>query len=237
MKQYYLVFKVTPNLPEHSQSYLPEHIRFASPDQLVIRVHQALNETNEALKSRAEWEIKRELLRIHVLEGIVFEPTYIRSDPLLSFGFRGTPSTGWMHRPLDPKLAKSQDCWNSRIETKLYLWEKVQRSTSNPHLIYAYLYMICEIHFNDNSWKNWKYESVEKPTPFEEINIIRNLLLHNGEANNSVKKYLELHDIEHERNVQSSLAHAKLARDRLHDLLPAIWRKLLNDLGNSNSTL
>jgi len=233
--QYYLSFKVTPNLPDHSQSYLPEHIRFDFPDRLVICLHQGQDETNKALKSRAEWEIDRELMRINVLEDILFESRYMSSEPLLTFGFSGTPSTGWGHHPIDPKLAKSQGCWNSKIETKLVLWEKVKRETSTPALIYAYLYMNSVLHFNDNSWKDWKYKSTDKPTPFQEINILRNLLLHNGKANDCVIKYLEIHGIDHERNVKNSQIHTKHASDRLANLLSAVWKTLLIDLGYGDS--
>ncbi len=226
--QYSLLFEITPALPNHAQSYLPGHISFRSPNKLAICLHQEQGETNEALKSRAEWQIKRELLRIHVLEGIIFESNYLGAEPPLFFGFTGTASTGWFQRPLNPELAKAQETWEPNIELKLLLWEKAQREISDVRLTYAYLYMICETSKVDMRW-NGDMNSELKAV--QEIKLIRDMLLHGDQPQVMVKKYLEKCGIPHERNVDNSQRHIKLAYDRLHVALPAVWRILLKDLG------
>jgi len=225
---YSLTFKIVPDLPQHSQSYLPKHIRFDSPDRLVICLEQEQDESNEDLITRAEWEIQRELLRIHVFQGIVYTSTYIAAQPLLSRAFRLQASPGWMHHPIAPKLARCQELWTPSIETKLVLWGEVQRENLTPQLRYAYLYMICEI---DGVHMDWDYKSGQNPTPFEEIKIIRNLLLHSGDMHPRVKKYLSRKNIDHQRNIQNLQIYTKLATDRLHAVLTDVWKLLLNDLG------
>ncbi len=228
--KYNFYFKISPNLPSHAQSYLPEdnHIRFTSPNQLVIGLDQKPEESNEALKEHAEWEIKRELLRINVLEGILYEHFYLYVKPKLSYRFRGKASAGWIQRPINPELATCQDWMSaSTIETKLVLWEQAQIAT-NPRLIYAYLNMICEISGVD---MDWQPQSGLEPTPIQEIKIIRNLLLHSKNPHPKVKIYLEKMNFPLERTVENSQYHLKLGLDRLYIVLPAVWNILMNDLG------
>jgi len=133
-----------------------------------------------------------------------------------------------MHHIVDPRKAGKPQNWTGSVETKLMLWRRVSEDKNDPILAYTYLHMICELDGNDA----WEHESNLAPSAFQEIRLIRNLLLHSKKKPNaSVVTYCKLYNLNPDRTPREVVAHKQHARDRLHALLGEVWKALLQDVG------
>ncbi len=137
---------------------------------------------------------------------------------------------GWGHRRVKPRAVGKPQNWTGAVETKLMLWRRVSEDRSDPMLVYAYLFMICEL----DGFENWDPESEVAPSVSQEIRLIRNLLLHSKERPRvSVVAYCKLHNLSPDRTPREVEAHKQHARDRLHVVLGGVWEALLRDVGVS----
>lgn len=231
---YTLTFKVNPDLPDKYNANLPSKI-WIKEGLLFLQLDRLDGETGENFKVKAEKLALREVRRINVFDGITTrEIQLIQSEPQFNYGFHGQAFTGVVFRALpNPEVAKLQD-WNSdpSIELKLLLWEKACSET-DIRLVYAYLHLLWELSVEKKKEQE-QYQSKPLPAldPFEEIPILRNLLLHaESMPYKQVQAYLVEHKTNPERCMDNVEAHLSLAAQRLHIVKTAAYGKILQDIG------
>ena len=236
---------IEPGLLPGTEACFPEHIRILREEapessgnlktykqqpesQFELEADRLVDESNEDFEARVQHEIERELLRISVLSGTFYQASITNIEPMISRNRNIQASTGWGHRVVDPKRAGKPQNWTGAVETKLMLWRRVSEDRSDPILVYAYLFMICE----PDGIDDWDHESNLAPSAFQEIRLIRNLLLHSTEKPKTrVVAYCKLHNLNPDRTPREVEAHKKHARDRLHAVLGEVWKMLLQDVG------
>ncbi len=236
---------IKPGLPPGTDTCFPRHIRVVPeevPDnsgnlrtyrqqpesQIELTADQLADESNEDFEGRIQYEIERELLRISVFTGIFYQASITDIEPMISRTHNIQVSAGWLHRSVKPRAVGKPQIWTGAVETKLMLWRRVSEDRSDPMLVYAYLFMICEL----DGFEDWDPESELAPSVSQEIRLIRNLLLHSKEKPRaSVVAYCKVHNLSPDRNPREVEAHKQHARDRLHALLGGVWKMLLKDVG------
>ena len=236
---------IKPGLPPGTDTCFPRHIRVVqeeAPDnggnlriyrqrpesQIELTADQLADESNEVFEARIQYEIERELLRISVFTGIFYQASITDIEPMISRNRYIRASAGWGHRPVKPRAVGKPQNSTGAVETKLMLWRRISQDRSDPMLVYAYLFMICEL----DGFEDWDPESELAPSVSQEIRLIRNLLLHSKEKPRaSVVAYCKLHNLSPDRTPREVEAHKQHARDRLHALLGGVWKVLLQDVG------
>lgn len=222
-----------PVLPEKYNANLSPNIRLKN-NLLIFELEILDGETEENFITRAERLIYREIRRINVLEGrensrIHFE----KSEPKLKYSNVCYIPTGCAFLPVENPETAGLEKWDpdSNLEIKLLLWEKVHLTT-DIRLIYVYLHLIWEL----SDLEQWDYKNKTFPDLFEEIPILRNLLMHANKPNPRVIAYLNIHKLGIERSIENVEAHLKLAAHRLPDIKFAMHRRILQGIGYPGAT-